>query len=189
MGPEAIWIAGSVLVAFIVMMSMAAGMTLVERKLSAFIQERHGPNRVGPFGLLQPLADLIKFLGKEELMADKVNPVLFKLAPALSALPAMLTFAAIPFGFIPDGAGGLKPLVVADLDVGLIYVLAVGSLGVYGIILGGWASNNKYSLLGGLRASAQMVSYELSLILSVVAVVATVFGYLKRVVEPRYPRQ
>ena len=102
MGLDPIWIAGSVLVAFAVMMSMAASMTLVERKLSAFMQERHGPNRVGPFGMLQPLADLIKFLGKEELMPDKASPVLFKLAPALVALPAMLTFAAIPFG--PDFA-------------------------------------------------------------------------------------
>ncbi|TAH34588.1 MAG: NADH-quinone oxidoreductase subunit NuoH [Planctomycetota bacterium] len=157
----------TILAAFGAMMSLAAGMTLVERKVSAFIQERHGPNRVGPFGLLQPLADLIKFVFKEELAPDRANPLLFLLAPALACLPAMATFAALPFGFL-DG----KPMVVANLDVGVLYVLAVGSLGVYGIILGGWASNNKYSLLGGLRASAQMVSYEISLVLSLVSVIA-----------------
>ncbi len=157
----------TILVGFGAMMSLAAGMTLVERRLSAFIQERYGPNRVGPFGLLQPLADLIKFVFKEELLPAGANPVLFKLAPALAAIPAMLTFAAIPFGFY-DG----RPIVVADMEIGVLYILAIGSLGVYGIILGGWASNNKYSLLGGLRASAQMVSYELSLVLSLVAVLA-----------------
>lgn len=160
-------LAVTVLVAFGVMMSLAAGMTLVERKLSAFIQERHGPNRVGPFGLLQPLADLIKFVFKEELQPSGANPLLFRLAPAIACLPAMATFAAVPFGFM-DGT----PLVVANVDIGVLYVLAIGSLGVYGIILGGWSSNSKYSLLGGLRASAQMISYEISLVLSLVAVIA-----------------
>lgn len=157
----------TILIGFGAMMSLAAGMSLVERKLSAFIQERHGPNRVGPFGLLQPLADLIKFLFKEEYVPDTVSPLLYRMAPAIAAVPAMLTFAAIPFGFY---AG--EPMVIADINIGVLYILAIGSLGIYGVILGGWASNNKYSLLGGLRASAQMVSYEISLVLSLVAVIA-----------------
>ncbi|KAA3612739.1 MAG: NADH-quinone oxidoreductase subunit NuoH [Planctomycetota bacterium] len=166
---EITWIraALTLLVGFGLMMSLAAGMSLVERKLSAFIQERHGPNRVGPFGLLQPMADLIKFVFKEEYVPNSVNPLIYKLAPAIAAVPAMMTFAAIPFGFL-DG----QPLVIANINIGVLYVLAVGSLGIYGIILGGWSSNNKYSLLGGLRASAQMVSYEISLVLSLVAVIA-----------------
>ncbi|MFQ5749344.1 MAG: NADH-quinone oxidoreductase subunit NuoH [Planctomycetota bacterium] len=172
MGEGVLRAALTILVCFFGMLSLAAGMSLAERKISAFIQERHGPNRVGPFGILQPVADLIKFVFKEELINDTANPVLFRLAPAMAALPAILTFAVLPFGFL-DG----KPIAVADLDVGLIYVLAIGSLSIYGIILGGWASNNKYSLLGGMRASAQMVSYELALVLSLIAVVA-VSGHL-----------
>jgi len=167
MDPHLIRAVLTILVAFGLMMTLAAGMTLVERRFSAALQERYGPNRVGPFGLLQPMADLIKFVFKEEFVPGQVNPLLFRLAPAFTAIPAMLTFAAIPFGFL---AG--EPLVVADIDVGLVFVLAIGSLAVYGTILGGWSSNSKYSLLGGLRATAQMVSYEISLVLSLVAVVA-----------------
>ncbi|HEX9794269.1 MAG TPA: NADH-quinone oxidoreductase subunit NuoH [Planctomycetota bacterium] len=157
----------TILIGFGVMMTLAAGMTMVERKFSAALQERHGPNRVGPFGMMQPLADLIKFLFKEQVLPEGANRLVFRLAPAIAAMPAMLTFAAIPFGFL-DG----QPMVVADINVGVVFVLAVGSLGVYGVILAGWASNSKYSLLGGLRASAQMISYEVSLVLSLVAVVA-----------------
>jgi NADH-quinone oxidoreductase subunit H len=151
------------------LLGTAAVMTLAERKVSAWIQWRIGPNRVGPFGLLQPLADGVKFIFKEEVVPDGANPVLFRLAPVLAAAPAMLAIAVIPFaGEVP----WLGQLSITDLDIGALYVVAVSGLGIYGVILGGWSSNSKYSLLGGLRASAQMVSYELSLILCILSVVA-----------------
>jgi len=152
--------------------NVAALMTLAERKFSAFMQYRIGPNRVGPFGLLQPLADGVKFIFKEELTPDGANPWLFRAAPVIAALPAMMTIAVIPFA--PDvtiGGRNFGTLSIADLDIGVLYILALGGLSVYGVILGGWASNSKYSLLGGLRASAQMISYELTLILTILAVV------------------
>ena len=149
----------------------AALMSLAERKVSAWMQYRHGPNRVGPFGVLQPLADGIKFIFKEELVPTGANKWIFRLAPALAAMPAMLTVAVIPFGTSVTIQGREIPLSIADLDIGILYVLALSGLAVYGAILGGWASNSKYSLLGGLRASAQMISYELSLLLAVLAIV------------------
>ena len=153
------------------LLGTAALMTLAERKVSAWMQNRIGPNRVGPWGLLQPIADLLKFIFKEELIPDGSNRLLFRIAPILTALPAMLTVAVIPFG--PEVTFGeiTTTLSITDLDVGILYVFALGGLSIYGIILGSWASNSKYSLLGGLRASAQMISYELSLMLSVLAVV------------------
>jgi len=154
------------------LLGTAAVMTLAERKVSAWMQYRIGPNRVGPWGLLQPIADLIKFLCKEEMIPDGANRLLFRAAPLLAAMPAMLTVAVIPFGGAVKIGGVTTNLSVTDLDIGALYVLAIGGLGVYGVILGGWSSNSKYSLLGGLRASAQMVSYELSLILAILAVVA-----------------
>lgn len=155
------------------LLGTAAGMTLAERKVSAWIQYRHGPNRVGPWGVLQPIADLVKFIFKEEVAPDGANRWMFRLAPLLAAMPAMLTVAVIPFGGKVAELDG-KPIYfsVTDLDVGILYVLAIGSLSVYGVILGGWSSNSKYSLLGGLRASAQMVSYELGMILAIVPVIA-----------------
>lgn len=160
------------------MLGAAALMTLAERKFSAWMQYRIGPNRVGPFGLLQPLADGVKFIFKEELTPDTGNKWLFRMAPIMAAMPAMLTVAVIPFTSDVSVFGyDLGPLSITDLDIGVLYILAIGGLGIYGIILGGWASNNKYSLLGGLRASAQMISYELSLILSILAVVA-ISGHL-----------
>ncbi len=150
----------------------AAVMTLAERKVSAWMQYRHGPNRVGPAGLLQPIADLIKFVFKEEVMPAGANRWIFRLAPLMAALPAMLAVAVIPFaGQVAVVEGQAVLFSITDLEIGLLYVLALSGLGIYGVILGGWASNSKYSLLGGLRGSAQMVSYELSLILSVLAVV------------------
>jgi NADH-quinone oxidoreductase subunit H len=144
------------------LLGTAAMMTLAERKVSAWIQYRIGPNRVGPWGLLQPIADLIKFIFKEEMMPDGANKWLFRCAPLIAAFPAMLTVAVIPFGPEIELFGVRTKLSITDLDIGVVYLLAVGGLGVYGVILGGWSSNSKYSLLGGLRASAQMISYELS---------------------------
>ena len=151
--------------------TLAAGMTLAERKVAAWIQWRIGPNRVGPWGTLQPLADGIKFIFKEELMPEGANPLLFRLAPMLAAAPAMLAIAVIPFAGEITLCGVHTTLSIADIPISALYVVAVGGIGVYGVILGGWSSNSKYSLLGGLRASAQMVSYELSLILALLAIV------------------
>src|ERR1700741_5397533 len=130
------------------------------------MQYRIGPNRVGPFGLMQPMADLVKMLLKEEVTPAGASPFLFAIAPAISAICALFMMAVVPFGGTLTLGGRDVPLVVADVDVGVLVVLAASSLGVYGITLGGWASNSKYSLLGGLRSSAQMISYELTLGLS-----------------------
>ncbi|MBK8978211.1 MAG: NADH-quinone oxidoreductase subunit NuoH [Planctomycetes bacterium] len=165
-----IWVV-KVVVVWGALLTTAAIMSLAERKVSAWMQYRYGPNRVGPFGVLQPVADGIKFIMKEELVPAGANRLLFRIAPALSAAPAMLAVAVIPFGYTAVIAGHEITLSVADLDIGILYILALGGLGVYGVILGGWASNSKYSLLGGLRASAQMISYELTLMLSIMAVV------------------
>ena len=149
----------------------AALMTLAERKVSAWIQWRVGPNRVGPYGLLQPLADGVKFIFKEEVVPEGANPVLFRMAPMMAAIPAMLTVAVVPLAGEVTFAGHTTTVSIADIDLSALYVIAIGGLGIYGVILGGWSSNSKYSLLGGLRASAQMISYELSLILCMLAVV------------------
>jgi NADH-quinone oxidoreductase subunit H len=164
-------------VVFATLLLVAAYMTWIERKVIADIQVRVGPSRVGPYGLLQPIADGIKLFFKEDLMPGHVDRALFLLAPALSVVPAMIVFAVIPFGGTIPAFGFLSkpiPLYLSDIDVGVLYVFSVTSLGVYGIVLAGWASNNKYSLLGGLRASAQMISYELSMSLSVVGVLILV---------------
>ena len=162
-----------VVVIFGGLVSAAGISTLAERKISAWIQLRIGPNRVGPFGLLQPLADGIKFIFKEEFVPPGATRWLFIMAPALAAIPAMMTVAVIPFtGLIAEIDGTPIYGSIADVDIGAIYIMAVSGLGVYGVILGGWASNSKYSLLGGLRASAQMISYELSMILIILAIVA-----------------
>ena len=144
--------------------------TFAERKISAWIQDRHGPNRVGPWGLFQVLADGVKNIMKEETMPGGVNKPLFILAPALCFVPALVAWAVIPFGAPMPTPWGKVDLVVADLPIGLLFTLGITSLGVYGIVIAGWASNNKYSLLGGLRASAQMISYEISMGMSIVAV-------------------
>jgi len=148
------------------------------------MQYRYGPNRVGPFGILQPLADGLKFILKEELVPQGANRLLFRLAPAISAMPAMLAVAVIPFGYTAVIAGREIPLSLADLDIGILYILALGGLAVYGVILGGWASNSKYSLLGALRASAQMISYELPMDLALIRVLLLVGDLsLVRIVE------
>ncbi len=159
-----------ILVVFTVIMVGVALLTLAERRICAFMQDRLGPNRVGPQGLLQPAADGLKNLIKEETLPAEADKVLFLLAPAISFVPALLTFAVIPFASPLPTQWGDVDMVVANLPVGFLYILAFGSLGVYGIVLAGWSSNNKYSLLGGLRASAQMISYEIALGMSTVAV-------------------
>jgi NADH-quinone oxidoreductase subunit H len=148
-----------------------AYMTLFERKVAGRIQVRYGPNRVGPFGLLQPLADGIKLFFKEDVRPLGADPIVYLAAPAISVIVALLAFAVIPVGPTINIGGKDIPLQLANVDIGILYVLAIGSLGVYGIALAGWSSNNKYSLLGGIRASAQMISYELSLGMSLMGVV------------------
>lgn len=156
---------------FGVIMTLAAYLVLAERKILARMQLRYGPNRVGPFGLMQPLADLIKLLTKEDFLPDRADKWLFLLAPGMAAVTAILTFAVVPFGPPLTIFGREIPLVVCDLNVGVLYFLGLSSLAVYGVALGGWASNSKYSLLGGIRGLAQLISYELSMGLAVVPVV------------------
>lgn len=157
------------LVLVVVLLGAFAYMTLIERRLLGRFQHRYGPNRVGPFGLLQPIADAIKAIFKEDIVVSASDKVVYVLAPGISILFALSAFGAIPGG--PAGSlFGFNPWVM-DLDIGLLYVLAVTSVGVYGIFLGGWAANSKYALLGSLRSSAQIISYELGLGLSVLAVI------------------
>jgi NADH-quinone oxidoreductase subunit H len=165
-----IWSLVKMIAVFTVYMVGVALLTLAERKISAWIQDRHGPNRVGPGGLLQPAADGLKNFMKEETMPANAYQPLFTMAPAMAFIPALLTWAVIPFAAPLPTRWGLIPMVVADLPVGFLFTLAIASLGVYGIVLAGWASNNKYALLGGLRSSAQMVSYEIAMGMSVIPV-------------------
>ena len=155
---------------FTVLMLVVAYTTLAERRVSAWIQDRHGPNRVGPFGLLQPIADGLKSILKEETVPATASRVFFVLAPMLVLAPALATFAVIPFAAPLPTPAGVVDMIVADIPIGILYVLAFSSLAVYGVVLGGWASNNKYAFLGALRASAQMVSYEVALGLSLITV-------------------
>ena len=154
----------------ICLLTGVALMTWVERRLSGVIQFRWGPNRVGPMGLFQPVADGVKFFWKEDVIPrDACRPV-FVLAPLLAMMTALCAFAVIPFGPTIELLGRKIPLVIVNVDGGVLFALAATSLGVYGIVCAGWASNSKYSLMGGLRASAQMISYELALGISVVGV-------------------
>ena len=156
---------------FTVYMISAALLTLAERKISAWIQGRHGPNRVGgKGGWLQPVADGVKNFMKEETYPAAINKPLFILAPVLAFIPALTTMAVIPFGAPLPTRWGRIDLVVADLPVGFLFILAISSLSVYGVVIAGWASNNKYSLLGGLRSSAQMISYEIAMGMSTIPV-------------------
>ena len=151
---------------FAVFMAMVAYIVLVERRVCAFIQDRVGPNRTGPFGLLQPLADAAKLIFKEDFTPGHVRKLYFWLAPAITMIPALLTIAVIPFG----GQIGDQFLVIADLNVGILYTFGIVSLGVYGIVLAGYAANSKYPFLGGIRSSAQMISYEIAMGLCVIPV-------------------
>jgi len=155
---------------FLVNLTVVAYLVLVERRVSAFIQNRIGPNRVGPAGMFQPVADIIKLFLKEDIVPKAANKFVHSLAPIISLVVAMTTFAVIPFGNSIHLFGRDFKLMIADVNVGILYLLALSSLGVYGITLSGWSSNNKYSLLGGLRSSAQMISYELSMGLSIIGV-------------------
>jgi NADH-quinone oxidoreductase subunit H len=158
------------LVVFTLYMLGVAMLTLAERKISAWIQDRRGPNRAGPFGLLQPVADGIKNLMKEEVRPGQADKWLFIVAPMLAFIPAMLVWAVLPLATPLPTPWGRIDMAVATLPVGYLFMLAVSSLGVYGIVLAGWSSNNKYSLLGSLRSSAQMVSYEIALGMSTIPV-------------------
>ncbi len=153
-------------IALFILITAAAYTVYAERKIAAFIQQRPGPNRVGPAGLLQPLADVIKLLLKEDIVPTKGDKKIHFIAPIISVVIALTTFAVIPFGH-----NGTNHIMVADINVGVLYILALTSISVYGVTLAGWSSNSKYALLGGLRASAQMISYELALGICVVSVI------------------
>jgi NADH-quinone oxidoreductase subunit H len=145
--------------------------TYLERKVAAFIQDRYGPDRAGPFGLLQPLADGVKMFMKEEIIPNVSNKFLFIVGPCIAMLTAIMAGVVIPWGGAITINGTTYNLQIADLNIGILYIFGVVSIGVYGIMIGGWASNNKFSLLGAIRASAQMISYELAMGLSIIALV------------------
>jgi NADH-quinone oxidoreductase subunit H len=159
-------------VVFACLMIVVAYMTLVERKVLGHIQIRYGPNRCGPFGILQPWADMFKAFFKEDLIPERADKVVFVIAPMISMIAAISIFAVIPFGdqFTVPWTSWVVKLRIADIDVGLLYIFGIVSLGEFGIILGGWSSGNKYGLMGSLRAAAQMISYETALGISIVGV-------------------
>lgn len=159
---EILIIMTKIVVVTLIVTGVVAYMVYGERKILARIQLRYGPNRAGPFGILQPLADAVKLMSKEFLVPKDAERWLFIISPLLTMTPALMVYSLIPFG---------RTVTIADVNVGILMLVAISSLGTYGVILGGWASNNKYSLLGALRSAAQMISYELSMGLSLVAVV------------------
>lgn len=166
------------------LLTIVPGMVWVERRVGALMQDRPGPNRLGPFGLLQPVADALKFIFKEDVLPDEADRVLYLMAPILALIPAFTTFVVIPLGPTITLGGELVPMMVANVDTGVLLFLALSSLGVYSLVIAGYASNNKFSLFGAIRASAQMISYELALTLTVVAVLLPVGSFrLDRVVE------
>src|SRR3989440_2345449 len=161
---SALWSAVKIVCVFAVLMFIVAYAVWVERKVCAAIQDRHGPNRVGIFGLLQPLADMIKAFLKEDFTPAHVRKAYYWLGPAIVMIPSLLTVAVIPFG----SKLGTQKMVIADLNVGILYTFGIVSLSVYGIVLAGYAANSKYAFLGGIRSSAQMISYEIAMGMSVV---------------------
>ena len=160
-----------ILAVFAVSLVVAMYSTYAERKVAAFLQDRLGPNRAGPYGILQPVADGVKMFMKEEIIPNVSNKFLFILGPSLSMLTATMTSAVIPWGKGINISGSFYPIQAADVNIGILYIFGVVSVGVYGIMIGGWASNNKYSLLGALRASSQMISYEVAMGLAIIALV------------------
>ncbi len=156
------WIIKSI-VLIVVLLTGFAYLTFYERKALARIQVRIGPNRAGPGGWLQPIADAIKLIFKEELIPEKADKLIFNLAPILTVIPALVILAVVPVGTSLNLFGRVIPLHITDINVGVLYIVSVASISVYGIVLAGWASNNKYAMMGGLRSSAQMISYELAL--------------------------
>lgn len=159
-----------VIVVVVAILTGCAYATWLERKFVGRLQHRIGPNLAGPFGLLQPIADAIKLAFKEDIVPDRVERVTYSLAPIVSFIPAMLSFAVIPFGNTVTIMGQQIDMVISDLNIGILFIFAVTSLGVYGIVLAGWSSGSKYSLLGGIRSSAQMISYEIAYGLSIIGV-------------------
>ena len=156
---------------FGVVLTMAAYLVLAERKILGRMQLRYGPNRIGPGGMFQPICDVIKLITKEDFVPDRADKWIFLFAPGLTALTALLSFAVVPFSPPLEIFGRTVPMVVCDLNIGLLYIFGLSSLAVYGVVLGGWASNSKYSLLGAMRGLAQLLSYELSLGLALVPIV------------------
>src|SRR5438270_12716764 len=161
-----------ILVAFIVTTALLVAMysTYAERKIAAVIQDRRGPNRAGPFGILQPLADGLKLFMKEEIVPNLSNKFLFILGPGIAMLTAMMTSAVVPWGGTIHAFGRDIPLQIADVNIGILYIFGVVSMGVYGVMIGGWASNNKFSLLAAIRGASQIISYELAMGLTLIAV-------------------
>ena len=190
------WIAGFIILivkltmVLLFVLFVAAYLVWVERKFLARLQIRYGPNRAGTFGLLQPLADIVKLITKEDTVPDGADKAFFLIAPAIVATTAFLMFSVVPFGGDITLWGRKIPLVVTDLNIGVLFVFAMSSLSVYGVALGGWASNSKYALLGGIRGAAQMISYELSMGLSLIPVVMMAHSFsVVDIVESqqRYP--
>jgi NADH-quinone oxidoreductase subunit H len=160
-----------IVILFLISLGVAAYATYGERKVAAFMQDRIGPDRAGPFGLLQPIADGVKMFMKEEIIPNVSDKLLFILGPCIFMITALMTSAVIPWGTAMEFGGVKYGLQVADINIGILYVFGVVSLGVYGIMIGGWASNNKFALLGAVRASSQMISYELAMGMSLIAII------------------
>src|SRR6202166_754054 len=160
-----------ILIASIISISLVVAMyeTYAERKVAAVIQDRRGPNRAGPFGILQPLADGLKLFMKEEIVPNLSNKFLFILGPGVAMLTAMMTSAVVPWGGTIHAFGRDIPLQIADVNIGILYIFGVVSMGVYGVMIGGWASNNKFSLLAAIRGASQIISYELAMGLTLIA--------------------
>ncbi len=160
-----------VLLVFLVSLGVAAYATYGERKVAAFMQDRVGPDRAGPFGLLQPIADGVKMFMKEDFIPANSNKFLFILGPSIAMLTALMTAVVVPWSSPVTIGGEVYPMQITDINIGILYVFGVVSIGVYGIMIGGWASNNKYSMLGALRASSQMISYEIAMGLAIISIV------------------
>jgi len=160
-----------IIILFVISLGVAAYATYGERKVAAFMQDRIGPDRAGPFGILQPIADGVKLFVKEEIIPNVSDKLLFILGPCIFMITALMTSAVIPWGTPMVYEGTVLKLQVADINIGILYVFGVVSLGVYGIMIGGWESNNKFALLGAVRASSQMISYELAMGMSLIAVI------------------